>query len=145
MRDLKTGANKAMARRMTPEASRQAALEAARQLLTETGPQSVTLKAVATRIGRTHANLLHHFGSASGLQKALAKYLTTDICIKIGDAVDKVRDGKIAPRALAELIFDSFDREGAGALASWMLISGNEDALNPIVCLLYTSPSPRDS
>ena len=49
-----------------------AALEAARGLLVESGPQAVTLKAVAGRIGRTHANLLHHFGSAAGLQKALA-------------------------------------------------------------------------
>ena len=48
-----------------------AALEAARALLVEAGPQAVTLKAVAGRIGRTHANLLHHFGSAAGLQKAL--------------------------------------------------------------------------
>ncbi len=37
------------------------------------------------------------------------------------------------PRQLADLIFDSFDQEGAGALASWMLLSGNEDALDPIV------------
>jgi len=118
---------------MSPEASRLAALAAARELLTETGPQAVTLKAVAGRIGRTHANLLHHFGSASGLQKSLAEYLTRDICAKIGAAVAEVRDGKMPPRDLAELIFDSFDREGAGALASWMLLSGNEDALNPIV------------
>lgn len=118
---------------MTPEASRLAALSAARELLTDTGPQAVTLKAVAGRIGRTHANLLHHFGSASGLQKALAEFLTRDICAKIGQAVAQVRDGKMAPRDLSELIFDSFDREGAGALASWMLLSGNEDALNPIV------------
>lgn len=54
-------------RRLSPEASRNMALAAARDLLIETGPQSVTLKAVAARIGRTHANLLHHFGSASGL------------------------------------------------------------------------------
>ncbi|HEX7657517.1 MAG TPA: TetR family transcriptional regulator, partial [Sphingomonas sp.] len=53
-------------RRMSPEESRDAALEAARALLTESGPQAVTLKAVAGRIGRTHANLLHHFGSAEG-------------------------------------------------------------------------------
>jgi hypothetical protein len=26
-----------------------------------------------------------------------------------------------------------FDREGGGALASWMLLSGNEDALDPII------------
>ncbi|HEU4820606.1 MAG TPA: TetR family transcriptional regulator, partial [Qipengyuania sp.] len=50
-------------RRLSPEESRLAALEAARVLLIEAGPQAVTLKAVAGRIERTHANLLHHFGS----------------------------------------------------------------------------------
>jgi AcrR family transcriptional regulator len=53
-------------KRLSPEESRDAALEAARALLLEAGPQAVTLKAVAARIGRTHANLLHHFGSAAG-------------------------------------------------------------------------------
>jgi AcrR family transcriptional regulator len=62
-------------KRLSPEESREAALEAARELLLETGPQAVTLKAVAARIGRTHANLLHHFGSAAGLQKALVASL----------------------------------------------------------------------
>ncbi|MEP7350279.1 MAG: helix-turn-helix domain-containing protein [Sphingorhabdus sp.] len=120
-------------RRLSPEASRLAALEAARELLIETGPQAVTLKAVAGRIGRTHANLLHHFGSASGLQRDLAEYLTNGVCATIGKAIIQVREGAMSPRQLADLIFDSFDREGAGALASWMLLSGNEDALNPVV------------
>lgn len=120
-------------RRLSPEASRMAALEAARELLIETGPQAVTLKAVAGRIGRTHANLLHHFGSASGLQRDLAEYLTNGVCVTIGKAVQQMRDGDMTPRQLADLIFNSFDQEGAGALASWMLLSGNEDALNPVV------------
>ena len=51
-------------KRLSPEESRRSALEAARALLIEAGPQSVTLKAVSARIGRTHANLLHHFGSS---------------------------------------------------------------------------------
>ena len=122
-----------MPRRLSPEASRLAALEAARELLIETGPQAVTLKAVAGRIGRTHANLLHHFGSASGLQRDLAEYLTNGVCVNIGRAIYQMREGAMSPRELADLIFDSFDREGAGALASWMLLSGNEDALNPVV------------
>ena len=122
-----------MPRRLSPEASRLAALEAARELLIETGPQAVTLKAVAGRIGRTHANLLHHFGSASGLQRDLAEYLTNGVCTNIAKAIVQMRDGAMSPRQLADLIFDSFDREGAGALASWMLLSGNEDALNPVV------------
>ena len=29
--------------------------------------------------------------------------------------------------------FDAFDKEGAGALTSWMILTGNEDALTPIV------------
>lgn len=120
-------------KRLSPEASRTAALEAARALLIETGPQAVTLKAVAGRIGRTHANLLHHFGSASGLQKALAKHLAETICATIAQAVIASRSGLGSPRDVVDLTFDAFDREGAGALASWMLLSGNEDALDPIV------------
>ena len=119
--------------RLTPEESRTAALEAARALLIETGPQSVTLKAVAGRIGKTHANLLHHFGSASGLQKALAAHLAETVCETIADAVRATRAGIGSPREVVDLTFDAFDREGAGALASWMLLTGNEDALDPIV------------
>ena len=51
-------------KRLRPDESRDRALEAARQILLDEGPQAVTLKAVASRIGRTHANILHHFGSA---------------------------------------------------------------------------------
>ncbi|NCP10867.1 MAG: TetR/AcrR family transcriptional regulator [Sphingomonadales bacterium] len=120
-------------KRLSPEESRSAALKAARELLIETGPQAVTLKAVAGRIGRTHANLLHHFGSASGLQKALAEYLGESVCDTIGAAVLKTRSGEGSPREIVDLTFDAFDKEGAGALASWMLLSGNEDALDPIV------------
>lgn len=120
-------------KRLSPEESRTAALEAARLLLIETGPQSVTLKAVAGRIGRTHANLLHHFGSASGLQKALAQHLAETVCGTIKDAVRASRAGLGSPREVVDLTFDAFDKEGAGALASWMLLTGNEDALDPII------------
>jgi AcrR family transcriptional regulator len=120
-------------KRLSPEASKSAALKAARDLLIEAGPQAVTLKAVAGRIGKTHANLLHHFGSAAGLQKALAKSLAEAICVDIAAAVIKSRSGEGSPRDVVDLAFDAFDRQGAGALAGWMILSGNEDALNPIV------------
>jgi AcrR family transcriptional regulator len=99
-------------RRLPPEAARDAALEAARALLVEDGPSAVTLKAVAARIGRTHANLLHHFGSAAGLQKALIARMAGGIVRTIGEG-------------------------GAGALASWMILSGNTDALDPILTAIH--------
>ena len=66
--------------RLSPEESRAAALEAARRLLIEKGPQAVTLKAVGAEIGKSHANLLHHFGSAAGLQSALAELICSTFC-----------------------------------------------------------------
>jgi AcrR family transcriptional regulator len=120
-------------KRLSSEESRAAALEAARALLIEAGPQAVTLKAVAERIGRTHANLLHHFGSAGGLQKELARHLARSVCDSIADAVRATWAGVGSPRKVVDLTFDAFGREGGGALAGWMLLSGNEDALDPIV------------
>ena len=120
-------------KRLTQEESRTVALEAARALLIELGPQAVTLKAVAARIGRTHANLLHHFGSAAGLQKALAEHLAITICATIEDAVLASRAGEGTARDVVDLTFDAFDKEGGGALATWMLMNGNEDALDPLL------------
>lgn len=120
-------------KRLTHTASREMALEAARELLIEAGPQAVTLKAVSARIDRTHANLLHHFGSAAGLQKALASYLTDSVCEKIAATMDASEPGQRNVRAIVDLTFDTFSRDGAAALTSWMIMTGNEDALDPIV------------
>ena len=126
-------------KRMGPEESRLAALNAARDLLVEAGPQAVTLKAVAARIGRTHANLLHHFGSAHDLQKALAAYIAGEVCETIKQAVHAQRGAEVEdPKAVVELTFDAFDKGGAGALASWMILSGNDDALTPIIESIHT-------
>lgn len=119
--------------RLASEESRAAALEAARTLLLEDGPQAVTLKAVAARIGRTHANLLHHFGSAAGLQKALAALISERVTAGIGEAVERARAGEADAREIVDRTFDAFGREGAGGLAAWMILSGNRDALNPIL------------
>jgi AcrR family transcriptional regulator len=125
-------------KRLSPEESRATALAAARALLIEAGPQAVTLKAVGARVGRTHANLLHHFGSAAGLQRALAAHLAQTVCISIADAVRASRAGLGSPREIVELAFDAFDREGGGALVSWMLSTGNEDAIGPFVETIHS-------
>ncbi len=127
----------ALRKRLSPEQSRDAALEAARDLLVEFGPQAVTLKAVAAKIGRTHANLLHHFGSAAGLQKALIATMAERIVGRIGEAVLRARAGDQNPQEVVDLTFDAFDQGGAGALASWMILSGNEDALDPILTAIH--------
>jgi AcrR family transcriptional regulator len=123
--------------RLTQEESRTVALEAARRLLIEDGPQAVTLKAVAAKIGKTHANLLHHFGSAAGLQAALAASISDRVTAGIAEAVERARQGEADPIEIVDRTFDAFGREGAGALAAWMILSGNRDALDPILDAIH--------
>ena len=124
-------------RRLSPDESRLAALEAARALLIEAGPQGVTLKAVAARIGRTHANLLHHFGSAAGLQQALSAWMTVEIVAAIKAAIRAAQAERDGPGEIVRLVFDAFDAGGAGALASWMILSGDRAALTPILTVVH--------
>jgi len=120
-------------KRLTPQESRSAAIQAARRLLLADGPQAVTLKAVAAEVGRTHANLIHHFGSAAGLQGELAREIAGSVTSSIAQAVERARSGEADAREIVDRTFDAFGREGAGALAAWMILAGNRDALNPIL------------
>jgi AcrR family transcriptional regulator len=124
-------------KRLSPDESRAVALSAAHDILLADGPQAVTLKAVAAKVGRTHANLLHHFGTALDLQKALAAMLAERVCASIADTVIKARRGEADPRGIVDWTFAAFDKQGAGALATWMIISGNKDALDPILTALH--------
>jgi AcrR family transcriptional regulator len=120
-------------KRLSPEESRSAAIAAARRLLLADGPQAVTLKAVAAEVGRTHANLLHHFGSAAELQGELARAIAESVTSSIAETVERARAGEADARDIVDRTFDVFDRQGAGALAAWMILTGNRDALNPIL------------
>ena len=124
-------------KRLAPERSRDAALDAARALLVEGGPQAVTLKAVAARVGRTHANLLHHFGSAAGLHHALVTRMAGAIVAEIRAAVLAARAGEQDPAEIVRLTFDAFDTGGAGALCGWMILSGDTQALAPVMAAIH--------
>jgi AcrR family transcriptional regulator len=132
-------------KRLPQHESRIAALDAARALLIESGPQAVTLKAVAARMGRTHANLLHHFGTAAQLQRSLASHLAQAICGTIADTVLANRAGLASAREVVDLTFDAFENEGGGALASWMALNGNQDALDPIVSAIHDMVDELDA
>ena len=136
---------------MSSAESRALALEEARKLLLAEGPQAVTLKAVAARIGRTHANLLHHFGTAAGLQEELAAYIAEQVCAAIGEAYRASRAGSGTVRDVVDLTFDAFGREGGGAIIGWLLLTGNTAALAPVgqmihrlVDEMYPSESAHD-
>ena len=119
-------------RKRSPEQAREEALAAARQLLLTGGPKAVTLSNVGKAVGMTHANVIHHFGSAAELQSALMGSMVADLAESIEGAVAHVRSDEAAPRQLVDIVFDAFEKGGAGMLAAWMALSQEISHLDPV-------------
>ena len=131
-RDKRAAVDRPKRRRRTPDEARREALVAARRLLIDEGPTAITLKAVADEIGVTHANLIHHFGSAAGLQSALMGSMVRDLTDALAETVAQLRLETGAPRALTDSVFDAFEKGGAGRLAAWIVLSGDLKHLEPV-------------
>ena len=110
-------------RKRSPDEAREEALIAARELLLTGGPKAVTLSNVGKAVGMTHANVIHHFGSASDLQLALMGSMIADLAAALEDAVAHVRSDEASARALVDIVFDAFANGGAGMLAAWIALS----------------------
>jgi TetR/AcrR family transcriptional regulator, repressor for neighboring sulfatase len=124
--------NKVRRVRRTPEEARTLALASARRLLLADGPDAITLQSVATDLGMSHTNLIHHFGSAAGLQSELMRQMMSELTAAIESAVMRLRAGKGEFRDFVDIVFDAFDRGGAGRLAAWIVLSGESTRLAPI-------------
>lgn len=119
-------------RRRTSQDARAEALAAARKLLLEKGPAGLTLKAVAAEVGVTHANLLHHFGTAGDLQAALMAMMLKDLATSLRDLISRVHAHEATMDEVVALTFDAFDAGGAGHLAAWMVLNRDTEHLEPI-------------
>lgn len=109
-------------RRRRGAAAREEALEAARDLLLSGGPTAVTLKAVGQRMGVGHANLIHHFGSAAGLQGALMDAMVRDLAQRIEAGLGEGRE-QVEPDRLMTVVFDAFGKGGASQMAAWLALA----------------------
>lgn len=125
-------------KRLSPDESRAAAVAAARQLLRDQGVAAVTLKSVAAKVGRTHANLLHHFGSVAGLHRALAEDIAHTVSASITDAIGKRRRGEASARDVVDAMFDAFDAERVGELIGWIALTRQREALEPVIDTIRT-------
>jgi AcrR family transcriptional regulator len=120
-------------KRLSPQESRALAIAAARELLRDEGVAAVTLKSVASKIGRTHANLLHHFGSVAGLHRALAEDIAATVSASISEAIGRRRRGEASERDVVDAMFDSFRVERVGELVGWIALTRQREALEPVV------------
>ncbi len=111
-------------RRRKPEVVRGLALDAGRRLLAEGGPRAITLKAVGSAIGTSHANLIHHFGSAEAFQGQLAQSMLERLTRTVTGLVERHRHGAIDLRAIVDTVFEAYGPGGVGTLMAWSALTG---------------------
>lgn len=128
----KTAKTNVKRQRRTAEEARGEAMVAARKILLAQGPNAITLQAVATDLGMSHTNLIHHFGSAGALQMALMREMVAELTGSIESAVQRLRAGEGSMRDFVDIVFNAFDAGGAGQLTAWIMVSGGGEHLAPV-------------
>ncbi len=119
------------ARRRRPEDVRTEALAIARRLLVRGGPGAVTFKAIGGEMGMSHANLIHHFGSAEGLQARLRAELVGEVAAVVRDLLEAHARGEAKDHSIVDRVFDAYAGGGLGVLTAWSALSRAGDAETP--------------
>jgi TetR/AcrR family transcriptional regulator, repressor for neighboring sulfatase len=118
--------------RRSPDVVRNAALDAARKLLLRSGPEAITLPAVAKELGMTHGNVTHHFGSVGALHASLVDQMADELTQAVNSAVVQLRAEEADPIKVVDALFDAFSKNDAGRLISWLASTGSMAALEPL-------------
>ena len=110
-------------RRRKPEDVRREALEVGRRLLIAGGPAALTLKAVGTEMGMSHANLIHHFGSADAFQARLKDEMVLDLTRRATALVAGAGASEPDTASIVSDVFDAYGAGGIGILMAWSILS----------------------
>jgi AcrR family transcriptional regulator len=128
-------------RRRKPDAVREEALATGRRLLAQRGPGAITLKAIGAEMGMSHANLIHHFGSAEAFQEQLKSTLVQELTQTVTGLVHRYRAGQVRIADIVDTVFAAYSSGGIGTLVAWsaMTSTGREDhGLNQAILELVT-------
>ncbi len=112
-------------RRRKPDAVRRDALEIGRRLLIEGGPSAITLKAIGAELGMSHANLIHHFGSAEVFQAQLRDLMVQDLTRTVTGLLARHASESVDAATIVDQVFAAYRSGGIGVLMAWSVLTGN--------------------
>lgn len=118
-------------RRRTPQAARADILAAAEQLLAESGPDAVQVRAVARLAGMTDAGVTHHFGDRQGLLTALIEDAGARLRATTDAIVADWLAGEVEIERLLRALAEPY-RRGYAELAVALHAAGWRDLGEPI-------------
>lgn len=114
----------------SPEAAREAILDAAESIVVDVGPAGMRISAVAKAAGMAHPNIIHHFGSRDGMLNALAERVGKRATDRITRAIDAALVAPEDQRIEAMTnIFNTAYKGDEGKVAVWMHLSGAQSSL----------------
>ena len=73
----------------------------------------------------------------------LMRQMMAELTTAIESAVMRLRAGKGEMRDFVDIVFDAFDRGGAGRLAAWIILSGEDNRLTPVGDVVRDLFDPR--
>lgn len=111
-------------RRRRTEEVRSDALAVGRKLLIADGPGAITLKAVGAELGMSHANLIHHFGSAQAFQSDLMNAMVADVTERVAALIERHGRDEIDLGAIVDAVFSAHRDGGIAKLIAWLYLSG---------------------
>jgi len=111
--------------RRSPEAARELILGAARGLISERGPDAVSLKDIGRAAGVSHTLVVHYFGSYEAL---VTEVMRTGVQRFRATMLERVaEDGPLDPGSWIALVFDELRNESSGRLVLWALLTRRLD------------------
>jgi TetR/AcrR family transcriptional regulator, repressor for neighboring sulfatase len=117
-------------RRRKPELVRQEALAIARRLLIEGGPAAITLKAIGAEMAMSHANLIHHFGSAEALRGQLKSLMAEELTRTVTMLVRRRGDTAADVGEIVDTVFAAYAAGGIGKLVAWSAMTGDHQDMH---------------
>ncbi|GHA19232.1 TetR family transcriptional regulator [Arenicella chitinivorans] len=116
----------------SPEAAKEAILDAAESMLVDVGAAGLRISAVAKRAGMAHPNIIHHFGSRDGMVNALAERVGNRATERITHAIDDALSAPPEDRVAAIThILETVYPDDEGRAAVWLHLDGAKSSLKP--------------
>ena len=146
MSTLSKAARPSVERRRKPDDVRREALEVGRRLLIAGGPGALTLKAIGAEMGMSHANLIHHFGSAEAYQARLKDQMVLDLTRHATSLVAETGDAPRDTASIVDKVFEAYGKGGIGILMAWSILTGaphDETGMAETVRALVAAIEPR--
>jgi len=114
----------------SPEAAKQAILDAAEAIMVDVGPAGLRISAVAKQAGMAHPNIIHHFGSRDGLLQALAERVGERATQRVTQAIDEALSAPKHERvgAITRVLETAYQGD-EGRAAVWLQLSGAHGAV----------------